>query len=406
MHLWSSLVERVSDRVVTAGALATVEDPGATARIGIGGLLASVVTTALTAAMFLGFEERAAAAATATLCLVFLAVFGWQALGPGPVDIRRTVGVVVVSAYANHVAVHVALGGFANSGGYLALGILGAMMATLAFQRVWVAAFAGVYAATAVLLGLLESRLAAGRVPPDRGLTGTLAVAVFVITLGMLVTIFWHVLGRLKEERSRSESLLLNVLPAVVAAELKQHGRVRPRRFDSISVLFADIVGFTPMSGDVSPEQMVDDLNTVFSHFDDLSDRYRCEKIRTIGDAYMVAAGVPEPRADHAEALARMALEMTEYCRTTRFQFRIGINSGPAVAGVIGRRKFQYDVWGDTVNLASRMESHGLPGEIQVTTATRNLLDGRFRGRRRGTIEVKGKGPLETWILEGIADPP
>jgi class 3 adenylate cyclase len=279
------------------------------------------------------------------------------------------------------------------------------MVATLAFDRAQVLGVAGAYAAAAVVLGVLESRLSAGRPAPDHRLTATLATAVFVITLGMLVSIFWYLLGRLKTERARAEALLLNVLPAAVATELKERGAVRPRRFDSISVLFADIVGFTPMSGDVPAEQMVDDLNTVFSHFDELTDHYRCEKIRTIGDAYMVAAGVPDPRADHAEALARMALEIIEYSRTTRFQFRIGINSGPAVAGVIGRRKFQYDVWGDTVNLASRMESHGIPGEIQVTAATRDLLGDRFRGRRRGTVEVKGKGPLETWILEGLADP-
>lgn len=400
-----AIVDRVAARVRTAGALATVEDPEAAARIGIGGLLASIVTTALTTAMFLGFGEQSAAVATAALSIVFLSVFAWQALGPGPVDVRMTIGVVVVAAFGNHVAVHIALGGFAGSGGYLALGILGTMVATLVFDRVRVSIVAGTYAGAAIVLGLYESRLAAGRPAPDARLTNTLAVAVFVITLGMLVSIFWYLLGRLKTERARAEALLLNVLPAVVAAELKEHGRVRPRRFESISVLFADIVGFTPMSGDVSAEQMVDDLNTVFSHFDELADRYRCEKIRTIGDAYMVAAGVPEPTGDHAEALARMALEITDYCRTTRFQFRIGINSGPVVAGVIGRRKFQYDVWGDTVNVASRMESHGVPGEIQITTATRDLLGASFVGRPRGTIEVKGKGTLETWLLDGLAQP-
>jgi guanylate cyclase len=401
----SAFVQRVAARMRPTGVLATVEDPEATARIGIGGLLVSIVTTAMTAITFAGFGEATAAAATATLSTVFVSVFVWQMFGPAPVDVRLTIGVVVAAAFGNHVAVHVALGGFAGSGGYLALGILGTMVATLAFDRAQVLGVAGTYALAAIVLGLFESRLAAGRPAPDPVLSSTLAVAVFVITLGMLVSIFWYLLGRLKTERARAEALLLNVLPAVVAAELKEHGRVRPRRFESISVLFADIVGFTPMSGDVSAEQMVDDLNTVFSHFDDLADRYRCEKIRTIGDAYMVAAGVPEPTSDHAEALARMALEITDYCRTTRFQFRIGINSGPAVAGVIGRRKFQYDVWGDTVNLASRMESHGLPGEIQVTTATHDLLGDSFRGRHRGTIEVKGKGQLETWILEGLADP-
>ncbi|HEX5630098.1 MAG TPA: adenylate/guanylate cyclase domain-containing protein [Acidimicrobiia bacterium] len=398
----SGIIDRVANRMRSAGVLATVEDPRAVARIGVAGLLFSIATTAMTAAAFLAFDEPEAAIATAALCAAFAAIFAWQVFGSGPADVRITVTAIVVAAAANHVTVHVALGGYANSGGYLAFGILATMVATMALSRVAVAAVAGFYASAAIVLGLLDSRLAAGRLPPDPRLSSAMAAAVLATDLLMLVAMFGYLLGRLKLERARAEALLLNVLPAVVAAELKERGVVKPRRFESISVLFADIVGFTPMSGDVAPEQMVEELNTVFTHFDELADRHQCEKIRTIGDAYMVAAGVPEPRPDHAEALARMALEITEYCRTTRFQFRIGINSGPAVAGVIGRRKFQYDVWGDTVNLASRMESHGIPGEIQVTTATRDLLGERFRGRLRGTIEVKGKGALETWILEGI----
>jgi class 3 adenylate cyclase len=180
---------------------------------------------------------------------------------------------------------------------------------------------------------------------------------------------------------------------------LKQRGETTARRFDSISVLFADIVGFTPMSAQMDPEEMVGRLNEVFTFFDALAERYGCEKIRTIGDNYMVACGVPVPREDHAKALAAMALEMIAYAEDGPLSFRIGINSGPAVAGVIGTKKFQYDVWGDTVNTASRMESHGEPGRIQISEATNTLIENRYATTPRGPIEVKGKGILNTWWL-------
>ncbi|MBI5157343.1 MAG: adenylate/guanylate cyclase domain-containing protein [Acidimicrobiia bacterium] len=405
MSIWSRAVDRVARRVRSSGALATVEDPRTVARLGILGLVTSIVTTALSALMFAWYGESTAALATAALCVAFTGILVWQGAGSGSADARITVTAIVVAAAANHVAVHIALGGFANSGGYLAFGILAAMVATMALDRIAVAVVVTFYATTAIVLGLLESRLAAGRVPPDPGLSATLATAVVVTDLVMLTVLFGNLLGRLRAERARAEALLLNVLPAEVAVELKERGAVRPRRFDAITVLFADIVGFTPMTEAISPEEMVAELDTIFTFFDRLENRYGCEKIRTIGDAYMLAAGVPHPRPDHAEAIACVALDMIDFCRTTRFQFRIGINSGPVVAGVIGRRKFQYDIWGDTVNVASRMESHGLPGEIQITTATRDLLGARFVGRRRGTIEVKGKGTLETWFLEGLAEP-
>ncbi len=221
-----------------------------------------------------------------------------------------------------------------------------------------------------------------------------------VLILGILLI---SLLNRLAQERARAEGLLLNVLPAAVAAELKEHGQTKAERFDSISVLFADIVGFTPLAASLEPEEMVDRLNDVFSRFDDLAERYGCEKIRTIGDGYMVAAGIPTPRPDHAEALANMAIDMLASETTGPLRFRIGINTGPAVAGVIGTSKFQYDVWGDTVNTASRMESHGEPGRIQVTDAVRRSLGDGWRFEPRGPIEVKGKGAMETYFLLGRA---
>jgi guanylate cyclase len=167
------------------------------------------------------------------------------------------------------------------------------------------------------------------------------------------------------------------------------------------------MVGFTPLSAEMTPEEMVELLNTIYSFYDSLTEKYGLEKIRTIGDNYMVASGVPRPKPDHAQALARMALEMRDYFKDAGrlavegLNFRIGINSGPLVAGVIGYKKFQYDIWGPTVNTASRMESQGLPGKVQITQDTYELLKDEFVCEPRGTLEVKGVGQVQTWFLVG-----
>lgn len=211
----------------------------------------------------------------------------------------------------------------------------------------------------------------------------------------------------LEVEHAKSEALLHNVLPTVIAARLKQQPATIADGFNHASILFADIVGFTVLSQQIPPDRVVQMLNDIFSRFDELVDRYGLEKIKTVGDAYMAAAGIPTPRVDHAERLADFALAMrdvlADYNRSvgTNLQLRIGLNSGPVVAGVIGRRRFLYDLWGDSVNTASRMESHGLPGEIQVTDSTYRLLREKYSFVERGEIEVKGKGPMRTYFLRG-----
>jgi adenylate cyclase len=215
----------------------------------------------------------------------------------------------------------------------------------------------------------------------------------------------------LRIEEQKADRLLLNVLPREIAAVLKNDERTIAEEFEEASVLFADLVGFTPLSSQLSPVQMVELLNEIFTQFDALVDKYGVEKIRTIGDNYMVAAGVPRPQPDHAERLAYLALDMRRYLldrladsgQSTNLpvQFRIGINSGPVIGGVIGKRKFVYDVWGDAVNIASRMESHGVPGKIQITGETHRRLCENFTCQPRGKIVVKGKGEMETWFLEG-----
>ncbi len=210
-------------------------------------------------------------------------------------------------------------------------------------------------------------------------------------------------------ERDKSERLLLNVLPAPIAARLKQTDGVIADAFGEVTVLFADLVDFTRRSERIAPEQVVQALNDLFSVFDQLAQQRGLEKIKTIGDAYMVAGGLPEPRPDHAQAVAEMAMAMRdEVARHTDpggqpLAVRIGIDTGPVVAGVIGTSKFSYDLWGDTVNTASRMESQGVAGCIQVTARTYQRLRHSYRFERRGSIPVKGKGEIVTYFLVGRA---
>ena len=218
----------------------------------------------------------------------------------------------------------------------------------------------------------------------------------------------------LTAERERSERLLLNVLPEPIAERLKAHTGVIAEHFDEVSVLFADLVGFTAQSSIMDADEIVVLLDQIFSAFDELADAEGLEKIKTIGDAYMLAGGLPTPTPEHVQAVARVAIAMRREIsviaeRTGQhwLAVRIGIDSGPVVAGVIGRRKFIYDLWGDTVNTASRMESHGLPGQIQVTERVAvDLATAGFPIRSRGTIDVKGKGPMETFLVdERVVDP-
>ena len=211
----------------------------------------------------------------------------------------------------------------------------------------------------------------------------------------------------LAEEERKTEHLLLNILPASIAGRLKEKEQSIADGFAEVTILFADIVGFTTMSASMSPAAVVAMLNEIFSTFDELTQRHRLEKIKTIGDAYMAVGGLPEPRADHIQAVAELALDMRDAVERhltqtgERLQIRIGINTGPVVAGVIGRNKFTYDLWGDAVNVAARMESSGVPGQIQVTREVYEGLREQYVLEERGTLPIKGKGEMTTYLLRG-----
>jgi len=214
-------------------------------------------------------------------------------------------------------------------------------------------------------------------------------------------------LKQIQKEKKRADDLLLNILPGPVAERLKEGEKNIADSFNEVTVLFSDIVGFTNLSQTVSPRQLVDFLNKIFSGFDELSEKHNLEKIKTIGDAYMVVGGLPIPRVDHAEAIADMALDMQKFI--TQFneennidvEIRVGINSGPVVAGVVGTKKFLYDIWGDAVNTAARMESYGEGGRIHITSETHLILRDKYEFEDRGIIDVKGKGNMHTYFLKG-----
>src|SRR5437763_9540548 len=218
----------------------------------------------------------------------------------------------------------------------------------------------------------------------------------------LLARVHTHLtIDRLHRENER---LLLNVLPASIANKLKQQVGIIAERFDDASVLFADIVGFTSLSARLSPTELIESLNRVFSGFDELADHHKLEKIKTIGDGYMVAGGLIEQNPDHLAAMAMMALAMHANVGKLNGEFgglslRIGLQVGSVIAGVIGIRKFIYDVWGDTVNTASRLESHGATGRTHVSETVFERLQGRFAFEERGTIELKGRGPMNTYFL-------
>jgi guanylate cyclase len=221
------------------------------------------------------------------------------------------------------------------------------------------------------------------------------------VALGLVVFID----GERVRAKAESDALLLNILPRSIADRLKRGERVIADHYDEVTILFADVVDFTPFAAHETPARVVEVLDDLFSAFDTLAERHGLEKIKTIGDAYMVVAGAPEPRADHASVIVDMALEMLDVATSVEptpgnpFRLRIGIASGPAVAGVIGHRKFSYDVWGDAVNLASRMESTGVPGAIQVAASTWGLCADRYRFAPR-EVDIKGLGEMRTYLLD------
>ncbi len=335
------------------------------------------------------------------LVLALIATTWLKSLG----KLGRSIAAVFIALIVAYAAWNNALTGSALETRALMLTILGAGLlfpfgtATMLLLSIWV-------------LGLFW--LVAARVSDA---DARAAGAFFVFGAGALATVAAWLSSHLRQREflarrdlrianEQTDALLRNMLPEPIAKRLKEEEGFIADRHPAVTVLFADIAGFTGMSASLPPDVLVSFLNDLFSELDALTTRYGLEKIKTIGDAYMVVGGLPEPRPDHAEAVADMALAMRDELGALstpdgkRLVFRIGIHTGPVVAGVIGTKKLSYDLWGDTVNTASRMESHAEPGTIQVTEPTWEILKRRYRLTPRGEIQVKGKGKLQAFVLD------
>lgn len=287
--------------------------------------------------------------------------------------------------------------------------ILALMTSTLKNASYWFYA----YVLLLIASGFIQPWLPKDSLLPENLIISILVLNLVIISIIIYLALRYFIAQRneaytfLEIEQEKSRNLLLNVLLQEIADILMEKEQTIAKHYNAASVIFTDIVGFTPLTEQMAPEEMIDLLNDIYSHFDKLVDRFGLEKIRTIGDSYMVVSGVPKSRKDHAQAAANLALEILNFAKQIPpqkghlIEFRVGINSGPLIAGVIGEKKFQYDVWGDTVNTASRMESHGVADRIQVTEKTYRLLKDEFILEPVGVIDVKGKGKMKTWYLIG-----
>lgn len=326
-------------------------------------------------------------------------------------QLKRFVWIIALPALPLHLIVALSLGSFINSGAIVLWGLAFPVVAGLIFLSLRETSFFFLlFIMNVIVTTILQPTLSPATALPQPVVLLIFALNVISISVFIMSIMAYFVRQRdvafqlLRGEQVKAENLLLNVLPAEIAAILKNENRTIAEHFDGASILFADVVNFTPMSAQMTPVDLVNLLNEIFSYFDTLVEKYDLEKIKTIGDCYMVASGVPRPRPDHAQALIHMALEMQEYVRKVpirgrQLSFRIGINSGPVVAGVIGRKKFIYDLWGDAVNTASRMESHGSGGAVQITEATYELIKDDFICEPRGSVHIKGKGEMEVWFV-------
>jgi class 3 adenylate cyclase len=402
----AALAQRIR-RVLEIGCLPTDSDQERVTKevfvvIGVGGALAGVVWAVMYTALGKPLSGLIPLVISVVVVVIFARFVETKRLGLLPLALLAF-GILLP------LLLQLSLGGYVHGSAVVMWAAMAPVFSLLLRPAreaaIWLAAFLG----DLVLAALLDASVAV-RVQP---LPHLASLTLFALNIAGIGSLTFVALSYFRAQRDaaqrRSEKLLLNVLPEPIAVRLKRGEEPIADHHDDITVLFADLAGFTVRSAQETPAETVAVLNEVFSVFDGLVRRYGLEKIRTIGDSYMVAAGVPVARADHAEAICAMALDLRrEVARLNAdhdwdLSFRIGINSGPAVAGIVGREKFHYDLWGDTVNIASRMESHGLPDQIQVTEAVYERLKNDFVFERRGLVEVKGKGPTLTYLLVGRA---
>lgn len=347
---------------------------------------------------------------TAALPLVFAAIVG-PALVVSHFRRNHRIAVYAQILCITYVTtfVQLSIGGAFDSGFVMAWALLGPLIALMFFPVRQAIVWMALFLVNVVVVAVFDDVFSAHGERVSEGQR----LVFFVMNLGIASSVVFafaaYFVRTALNEKQKADRLLLNILPEKTARMLKSREGVIAEEFESVTVLFADIVNFTAYSSGKKPAEVVSKLNEIFHRFDQLADRHGLEKIKTIGDAYMVVGGLPEPNERHCHAIAAMAIEMMETIRTVdygeggSFTLRIGIHTGPVVAGVIGIRKFAYDLWGDTVNVASRLESNGVPGRIQVSDEVARRLRGAFVLERRGAIMLKGKGMVDAHFLVGAA---
>ena len=361
----------------------------------------SIPTSTLTGLQLLSSGHVLAFASVAFLVLVTIGVLTWLRFQPGAFP--AVMHVVAASSIVTSASLLILYGGFLESGANAMWGFVAVLGAIVIFEDYRAVIWLGVFA-----VAVTTSSIAARQVETTYTLPNAESQAIFnlILILSFVFAVLYYYVRQRSRLQTQTDALLRNILPDEVAERLKTSSDRIADEYESVSILFADVTGFTPLTAGMAPADVLNLLDNVFSDFDALVEERSLEKIKTIGDAYMVAAGVPVPLDDHALAICDLALAMLEHIETHSFSghrltLRIGINSGPAVAGIIGRKKFSYDLWGDTVNTASRMETFGSPGKIQLTRSMFELVQDSFRCEPAGVIDVKGKGPMPVWHLTG-----
>jgi adenylate cyclase len=327
-------------------------------------------------------------------------------------QLNRTAFLFSLLLFLELVCQHIALGGFKSSGLIFIWATASAIMAIITGQSRQATIWIFLFLATTCIFIYFESSIAAANSLVPEELSSLLFAMNFGFGLMYMVSNSFYFMYLLEIARKQADDLLLNILPVDVVKRLKDGETTIADSYDSVSIMFVDIVNFTPISAASNVRDMVLLLSKIFSTFDQLVEKHSAEKIETIGDSYMVASGLPVSRSDHAEVIALLALDIQAYLSSglsingQEVNCRIGINSGPLMAGVIGEKRISYNVWGDTVNTASRMESHCIPGEIQISETTYKLIKNKFICELRGEIDVKGKGPMKTYFLKRRASKP
>ena len=365
----------------------------------------SIPTSTVTGLQLLSNGHSLAFATIEFLVLLTIGVLVWLRFRPD--SFPTVMHLVAAGSVATSASLLILYGGFLESGANAMWGFVAVLGAIVIFEDyravIWLAIFA---------ITVSTSSIAARQIEATYSLPNAESQAIFnlILILSFVFAVLYYYVRQRSRLQTQTDALLRNILPDEVAERLKSSNDRIADEYESVSILFADVTDFTPLTADMAPADVLDLLDRVFSDFDALVEERKLEKIKTIGDAYMVAAGVPVARGDHALAICDLALTMLEHIESHvfsghRLTLRIGINSGPAVAGIIGRKKFSYDLWGDTVNTASRMETFGSAGKIQLTRSTFELVKDDYLCEAAGVVDVKGKGAMPVWHLTGRRDP-